>query len=111
MIMALSVHRKNDLALQVSLQDESGAALNITGAALTFVVRSLAAAVITKTTEPGGGITVTDAAAGKVEVTLTNADTDLPAGTYDYELLVTDSAGRRYTALEGPFTVLPSLHA
>ncbi|MDI6872587.1 MAG: hypothetical protein QME79_14785 [Bacillota bacterium] len=107
---AISIHRRNDRVLVISVQDESGAPLNLGAATLAFVVKSPSQVVITKSTS-SGGIIVTDALNGKCEITLTSIDTDLAPGDYNYELLVTDLAGRRYTALEGLLVVQPSLHA
>lgn len=107
--MMLEVYRKNDLTLAVTVKGEDGAALNLTGAALSFVVKSKTETVATKTV--GSGITLVDAEAGEVEISLTSVDTDINPGEYLCELLVTDTNEKRYVAFKNRLRVLRSLHA
>lgn len=107
----ISVYRKNDMLLQISVTDETGAALDLTGAALTFAVRSISGASTIFMKTLANGITVANVLAGTIEIDLTAAETDIQPGTYRLELLVTDVNGNRYTALVGMFSVLASLTA
>lgn len=86
--------------------DDLGANIDLTDKTFTWVVtkhRSLIA-VITKTSSPAAGIAIVD---GKVEVTLSNADTDVLDGIiYYHQAVMKDAAGNDTTVLTGYITVL-----
>lgn len=106
----MKVYQKSDVLLSINLQDETGAALNLTGAALTFAVaKPFGERKIMKTIE--SGITVINAIEGRIEIEITAFDTDLPSGDYKMELLVTDIDGHRCVADLGTLAILKSLTA
>ena len=107
--MCITVYQKNDLTLDITVQDETGTALNLAGAAITFAVYPLmGAGAALFTNAIGSGITIRYGTPGAISVVLTNVDTNVAPDTYRYELLVTDAAGRRYIAAQGPFIVRKS---
>lgn len=106
----VSMYRKNDFLLQLTVRDEVGKPLDVRGASLLFVVRrGNGEPIIQKTV--GDGITITDGPNGKAEVDITSKDSDVGPGDYESELLLTDALENRYTTLQGRFTVLRSLTA
>lgn len=90
--------------LVITVRDAAGAAVNITGATITWeAARSTEdAAVITKTTSDG--IEITDATHGVFEVTLDPADTDDLFGLYYHEAELTQT-GDPFTVLTGSLVV------
>jgi len=64
--------------------------------------------VINKT--DGDGINIIDALNGKIEINITNTDTNISTGLYKHELtLVEDSTGKRYKAFEGTLKITESI--
>lgn len=93
--MALDVVavQETDIVLEITATDSDGAAIDLTGATITWTLRTRRgnAATITKTT--GSGVTVTDAVGGVFEVTITDTDTASLNGTYYHEAKIVDSGG------------------
>lgn len=90
----------------VTLSDETGAALNLTGATLWMTCKSSesaldADALFQKTN--GSGITIIDASAGQVLIQPSTTDTDaLTAGTsYYFDIQLLTSAGELVTVMVG----------
>lgn len=108
--MDVAIYRKNDHLLKILIKDDTGAALDVSGAALVYLVETKAGTrIIEKTLE--NGITVNNATDGQIEVHFTHDDTDLNSGEYVTELLVVDVDGNRYTAYKGTLTILTSIAA
>lgn len=91
---------------------DTPAAIDLTGATITFSASRLktaspitfsGTAAITKTV--GDGITVTDAAAGEIQLTLDPADTADLKGAYYYEIEVTLGSGQVHTTTTGTLTI------
>jgi hypothetical protein len=97
--MSYSVYRRNSVVLELTIKDEDGTAVDITGCDLLFLVSSQ----IEKSTD--NGIKVIDSATGKIEVHLTADDTNIPARNYTCELLVTDIEGNRWSGAITGFLV------
>ena len=89
--------------ITVTVTDADGAAVNLTGATISYVIFDDGSATITKTV--GSGITVTDAAAGTFTITLAASDTASLAGAYYHECQVTDSSGNISTIFTGTVTM------
>ena len=92
--------------LHFTVVDSAGAAVNITGWALNWVLTDKpgTTALITKTTS--SGITITNGAGGVYQVTIDAADqTTLAAGTYYYRSWRTTSGSEQALAF-GPVTLL-----
>ena len=104
--MIYEVYQKNDLLLDLQLQDENGDDINLQGADIYFKVVEGNTVHFIKNLEDG--ITVTNASEGKMEVNITADDTDIDAGRYSYELLVIDELNNRYTAKQNGFRILKS---
>lgn len=86
-----------DKTFTFTVRDDAGVAKNVTGWTLSWVVKRTketadASAIVTKTTT-AGGITIVNAAAGIVRVTIAAADTDatVKARVYWHELKRTDT--------------------
>lgn len=86
--------------------------LNLTGCKLWLYIRTNdGSAVISKTTDPGGGITVTDATAGLADVAIDHAETrDLDAlligKTLRLEVQIRSAAGLITTLKRSTITIL-----
>jgi len=93
----------DDKVLTVTVTDGSGTATNLTGATINYELQALppdGVALLTKTTG-GGGISITDAAAGTFEITIAAADTASLSGVYFHECQVVDSSGNVSTIFTG----------
>ena len=64
-------------------------------------------AIFTKTT--ADDVTVPDAAAGRIDVSIDASDTEALTGEFAYEMQITDSAGNRSTPLRGVLSVVADL--
>ena len=112
-VQNFEIHAGDDLTLQVSVTDDAGQPVNLTGAQVAWQAsrgradRFSSTAVLAKAS--GTGITVTDAAGGVFEVDLAAADTAGLRGAFYHEAKVTDAAGDKSTVFTGTMTVLPSL--
>lgn len=104
----LSAFQGETQTLAVTVTKEDGNPLDLTGlsAEWRLVAMRDEAAIVTKT--DADGITITDAAAGTLEVTLSAADTQQDPGTYRHELRLT---GVDYvaTVLSGIVTIRDSI--
>lgn len=91
--------------LQFTVTDSAGAAVNITGWTLEWVLSNEpgGTALLTKTT--ASGITITNGAGGVFTVTLAAADLALNPGVYYYRTWRTDSGAEQSLAF-GALTVL-----
>jgi len=119
----LWVKRNATFRRTFTLTSDDGEAYNLTGWGIELEVRpSLGSGTSTFTvnlTANGNGsiITVTDAAAGEIEVFIDNADILLvPAASpatdpqsYVYDLVATDTAGDYAPFFGGSFTVIPGV--
>ena len=94
---------QNDVILKFTVTDQDGVAVNLTSATIKWSLKkSLEAdAVITKTT--ASGISITNAAGGIFEVTITDTDATDLVGRYYSEAVITDNAGKIYTITNDQF--------
>lgn len=83
------VHQGSDKTLNFTVTDESGDAVDITGATIKWILATDqgASASLTKTGS------VTSGTSGKFSVSLTGADTDGFSGMFYHEARVTDGSG------------------
>lgn len=96
----------------VTVTDQDGAAMNLTGAKLFFTAKysrsDTDAEAIFQKSSPSNGIEITSAAGGLATVTITTMDTynltENIAAYYD--LQVKDSSGRVFTATRGRLEIL-----
>ena len=109
-----SMHSGDDRVLQVTVRNPANAVVNISGATITWALSKKSAssvepkgsAIVTKTTS--SGISITDAANGRCDVTLAEADTASLAGTYYHELQIVLS-GDTSTVMYGTVTIKKDL--
>jgi hypothetical protein len=97
--------------VKVTVTKSNGAAFNLTGYSVTWVSRpewnSDAPNLVTKQT--GAGVTITDAANGRLTIDLGPADTaDLAAGRYFHGAVVSGS-GNVYSLLVGDLRLYPRI--
>lgn len=104
----INITQRNDHDFNVIVKNDAGTAIDLTGFSISFVVSPHvnATALVTKTV--GNGIAITDAAAGKFTVSLSDADTDL-RGRYYYECKATDPDNNDTTILTGHIVFGPTL--
>jgi len=106
----LEMHAGDDLKIDVTVNDSSGDAVDISAATVIIFGISLVkrgATIFTKTLT--AGITITNGPLGQLRITLDAADTaGLNPRTYFHELKVVIS-GERDTVLVGNFVLLESI--
>ena len=111
----ISLHSGDSRTLRITINDDAGAALDITGATIKWQLSKKAADSV----EPKGafilskgttstGIEITDATGGICEVTLAPADTEALAGEFYHELQMTLD-GSVSTVLFGQATIVKDL--
>lgn len=107
--MAIEIYQANTRLIPVTVTDETGLELDITGAALEYNIKTIGGReVVSKSV--GAGITITNGVLGQCEVLLTPTDTALPFGQYVHELKVTTADGA-FTVFHEDLTILYSTHA
>lgn len=100
----------DDVIIALSLVDEDGAALDITGVvSIKFQLNRNGTPVVAK--ELLDGITVTDEATGELEIALAAADTEELIGGCDYEVELVDVDGKYRTPIYGAVGFRPALIA
>ena len=106
----VSMHSGDSLTLEITVNDASGSAVNVSSATASWALSKKA----TDSTAPRGAALVTksatiiDGPTGRVDVVLDPADTDALAGTYYHELQVTVD-GNVSTVLYGSITIAKDL--
>lgn len=100
-------HVGDDLKIKVTVE-ENGSPKDITNSSAEYELYEKYPSgddtVFTKTTS-GGGITIVDAANGRLDVEIDGTDTDGLDGNYNHRLRVTDASGNTVTVFTGEFTV------
>lgn len=102
-------HQGDALDINVSVENPDGTSKDLTSATAEWLLFENesdldADALLTKTTG-GGGISITDAANGKLTVSIDTNDTSSLVGQKHHRLRVTDSDGDRVTVFTGTFTI------
>lgn len=106
----LQVFRGDDLRVAITMRDQSGQVLDISGAAEIeyAVAASVQGPKLLSKTLANGGISIT--APEVFTLDLTSADTgSLSPGVYYHEAQIQTSTGETYTALYGSLTILTDL--
>lgn len=109
-VQDISNHHQGDaLDINVTVEDESGTAVDLTGASAEWLLKENAGdsdtnALLTKSTS-GGGVEITDAANGQLVIHIETGDTGSLTGQKHHRLRVTDSSSDRVTVFTGTFTV------
>jgi hypothetical protein len=92
--MKCKIVKGDDASLVFTVKDADSVAVNITGAtAVAFKVAASATATPVISKSLGSGIALTTPASGILTVTLTDTDTSIDAGTYYFEVQITDASG------------------
>jgi len=102
------VFQGNDVILQVTVIDQDGTVFPLTGATpiVWKLMRELGCDPTLITKSLGSGITVTDAAGGKLEIKIDAADNLILSGIFEHELTVTDSISDKSTVMVGTANIL-----
>lgn len=111
---ALSIIRGSSKTLELSVVDDSDAAVPLTGAQIYFTVKRCAddsQSLISKTTAVITQIEITSAVGGKARIFLNPGDTqNMPAGNYTFDVWVVLTSGKRFpVVLPSTFEVLPGV--
>jgi hypothetical protein len=104
-----SFHKGETWVLDCQFEIQEGDTLQ--GVSFRIVDTATGATMLTQTV--GSGVVITDATAGTATVTVLDSQqaTFLPTGRYRYEAKITTGSGVKEVQGEGPWVVLPSLHA
>lgn len=90
----------------LDLKDSAGGILNLAGYTVAAQMRKS----YYSTTATNFTITVTDAAAGQITMSMNSANTaNVTPGRYVYDVLITSGASIKTRIIEGIITVLPSV--
>jgi len=110
----IQMYLRDDRTLSLVVNDHNDAPVDLTGASITFTVKSkmsdpdTQAVFQKKNTAAGGGdseIKVLDPAGGSAEVYIVPADTDTTnPGNYMWDVQITLANGKTYTVLRGRVT-------
>ena len=98
-----SMYSGDSVSIAVTVTDSTtGAAVNLTGATMTWALATApgATALVTKTSTDGD-ITVSGVSSNVATVALEPADTAALSGVYHHELQVIDGASAVYTVYQG----------
>lgn len=103
-----SVYQGDTAQLPFEALDATGAPEDLTNCSIRWAMSAtdnIGSPVLTKTSDEG--ITVIDAEAGRLVVTITAGELDTP-GNYTQELEITLPSGATYTYGQGPLIVKPT---
>ena len=90
----------------LDLKDSAGGILNLAGYTVAAQMRKS----YYSTTATNFSITVTDAAAGQITMSMNSANTaNVTPGRYVYDVLITSGASVKTRIIEGIVTILPSV--
>jgi|LWDU01.1.fsa_nt_gi hypothetical protein len=103
-ISNITINQGTDYSLTVTIADDNGDPLDLTGYTLAAQIRK------TYTSSTSTPFTVTTGAAGVITLSLSNeTSAGLPAGQYVYDLVTTDTADINVRVIEGGVTVSPGV--
>jgi len=110
----ITLHSGDTLVLEVTVKNASATAVDLTAATFAWAMSKKSASAVAPqgaallTKALASGITLIDAATGRIDITLDPADTESLAGTYYHELQMTDT-GVVSTVLYGSVTIVKDL--
>lgn len=89
--------QNNDYVFKFTVVDQDGTAINLTSCQIFWTLKrsSSSTAVVSKSTS--SGVSITSAAGGIFEVTITSDDIEDVEGDYYSEALIVDSTGKETT--------------
>jgi hypothetical protein len=96
-------------SLVITVQDNSGSPVNLTGATIKWVLVKDDQAVLFKDNQSNGGVSITNAANGQCTLSIQAKDTiSLTPGAYIHEARMIDSSGNSSIIFTGNVTVQKS---
>lgn len=107
----IEFHAGDDKRLEVTVRDEDGAVVDLTGiesAKWSLAKTANSTALVTHTLNDN--IAVVAATSGVIHITIDAADTEGLRGVYYHEAEITDASGKTGTILYGSATILGSLN-
>lgn len=106
-----SIFSGDDEDILVSVVDDAGAAVALTGATITWRLADTRGGTVelTKINDSTNGVTITDAAGGTFTIHIASADTTDLAGVYYHEAQVEDAQGNKTTVLTGYAEILEDI--
>jgi hypothetical protein len=95
----IPAHKSGDtfLGVEFTMTDSGGSAINIGGAVIELITSSPFSETLT--TIAGGGLTITNGAAGEFKID--EQRIDWASGNYEYEIIFTFASGRKRTYITG----------
>ena len=106
-----SMYSGDSVSIAVTVTDSvTGAAVNLTGAAMSWALATAPGATPLLTKTSGAGeITVSGASNNVATVALAPADTAELTGVYHHELQIVDGGGNKYTVYQGELYILADM--
>lgn len=102
----LTIEQGANFSTTVTVNDSNGSSTNLTNYSAAAQLRKS----YYSTTANAFTVTVTDAAAGEITMSITSANTaNLTPGRYVYDLLITSPTNVKTRVIEGIATILPSV--
>lgn len=102
----LTLEQGANFTTVLDLKDSGGGILNLTGYSAASQMRKS----YYSNTATSFAVTVTDALAGQITMTMNSANTsNVTPGRYVYDVLITSGSGVKTRIIEGIVTVLPSV--
>lgn len=103
----VSIYSGNDALLQLTVNDESGNPIDLSGAlALIWALAKTARAAVPLVEKTlGAGVTIIDAVNGRADITVDAEDIEPLSGTYYHEVRLTNIAGKKVTVTFGTVTI------
>lgn len=105
--MDISFYSGDSRNLIISVIDENNTEIDLTGAAIEWVLINQGEIILSKSI--GSGITINNASGGQFAIALTVNDTRKLLGTYPHMARVTTSNGNSSIVLTGTITIQASL--
>ena len=102
----LTLEQGANFSVSMDLKDAAGSILNLSGYTVAAQMRKS----YYSNTSTEFSISVTDAGAGQITMTMSSANTaNVTPGRYVYDVLLTSGAGVKSRIIEGIVTTLPSV--
>lgn len=109
--IALTMHSGDRKNIVVTVRDEAGAIVDLTGSTARFRLARHPGAISIFEKAVGSGLSMTDPAAGVLTVTLSADDTVALVGVFHWDVVVIDASGNPTTVAYGTLDLLRSNQA
>jgi len=110
----IRLHNASQITLRATVRYADGNLVDLNGFAFRWVMvaaasqDTVAPPALVTLTSAGGGIVVTDAAAGEVEVRIPNGSFDGLTGVHRWQLIATDASSNEWVVSTGPMHFWPT---